>query len=106
LIVTEPTETAINEELPAAFARGITSFKVFMTYDKMIVSDEQFLDILVMAAMMRRNTMPSAIPLHQRSKLSGVVYHWPLSLKHHCCLFISQLMQERVPWPRRAWMGV
>jgi len=49
LIVTDPTETAINEELPAAFARGITSFKVFMTYDKMIVSDEQFLDILVMA---------------------------------------------------------
>lgn len=49
LIVTDPTEVAINEELPAAFARGITSFKVFMTYDKMIVSDEQFLDILVMA---------------------------------------------------------
>jgi len=49
LIVTDPTETAINEELPEAFARGITSFKVFMTYDKMIVSDEQFLDILVMA---------------------------------------------------------
>ncbi len=49
LIVTDPTEAAINEDLPAAFARGITSFKVFMTYDKMIVSDEQFLDILVMA---------------------------------------------------------
>ena len=49
LIVSNPTETAINEELPEAFARGITSFKVFMTYDKMIVSDEQFLDILVMA---------------------------------------------------------
>jgi len=49
LIVTDPTDTAINEDLPAAFARGITSFKVFMTYDKMIVSDEQFLDILVMA---------------------------------------------------------
>ena len=49
LIVTDPTESAIHEELPAAFARGITSFKVFMTYDKMIVTDEQFLDILVMA---------------------------------------------------------
>jgi len=49
LIVTDPTDEAINEHLPAAFARGITSFKVFMTYDKMIVSDEQFLDILVMA---------------------------------------------------------
>lgn len=49
LIVTDPTESALKEDLPAAFARGITSFKVFMTYDKMIVSDEQFLDILVMA---------------------------------------------------------
>jgi dihydropyrimidinase len=49
LIVTDPSDAAINEDLPAAFARGITSFKVFMTYDKMIVSDEQFLDILVMA---------------------------------------------------------
>ena len=49
LIVTDPTEQAMKEDLPAAFARGITSFKVFMTYDKMIVSDEQFLDILVTA---------------------------------------------------------
>lgn len=49
LIVTDPTEVALKEDLPAAFARGITSFKVFMTYDKMIVSDEKFLDILVMA---------------------------------------------------------
>ncbi|PTX55451.1 dihydropyrimidinase [Litoreibacter ponti] len=49
LIVTDPTEVALKKDLPAAFARGITSFKVFMTYDKMIVSDEKFLDILVMA---------------------------------------------------------
>lgn len=49
LIVSDPTDTVLHEELPAAFARGITSFKVFMTYDKMIVSDEQMLDILVMA---------------------------------------------------------
>lgn len=49
LIVTDPSEAALKDELPAAFARGITSFKVFMTYDKMIVSDEQMLDILVMA---------------------------------------------------------
>ena len=49
LIVTDPTEAALSRDLPAAFARGITSFKVFLTYDKMIVSDQQFLDILVMA---------------------------------------------------------
>ncbi|MEO1103211.1 MAG: amidohydrolase family protein, partial [Pseudomonadota bacterium] len=36
-------------ELPEVFADGVTSFKVFMTYDKMIVSDEMMLDILVTA---------------------------------------------------------
>ena len=49
LIVSDPTETVLNEELPMAFDRGITSFKVFMTYDKLIVSDEAMLDILVTA---------------------------------------------------------
>ncbi len=49
LIVSDPTETVLREELPRAFDGGITSFKVFMTYDKMIVSDEAMLDILVTA---------------------------------------------------------
>ncbi len=49
LIVTDPTEDVLKRELPMAFERGITSFKVFLTYDKMIVSDEQMLDILVTA---------------------------------------------------------
>ncbi|WP_153768718.1 dihydropyrimidinase [Labrenzia sp. CE80] len=49
LIVSDPTEEVLREELPMAFERGITSFKVFMTYDKMIVSDEHMLDILVTA---------------------------------------------------------
>ncbi len=49
LIISDPTETVLKDELPEAFAKGITSFKVFMTYDKMIVQDEQFLDILVTA---------------------------------------------------------
>jgi dihydropyrimidinase len=49
LIVADPTETVLRDELPAAFARGITSFKVFMTYDLMRVDDRQFLDILTVA---------------------------------------------------------
>ncbi len=49
LIVTDPTERVLKEELPQAFEAGITSFKVFMTYDKMIVTDEMMLDILVTA---------------------------------------------------------
>lgn len=49
LIVTDPTETVLKEELPEAFAGGVTSFKIFMTYDRMIVSDEMMLDIMVTA---------------------------------------------------------
>lgn len=49
LIVADPTERVLSEELPAAFARGVTSFKVFMTYDLMKVDDGQFLDILSVA---------------------------------------------------------
>ncbi len=47
LILTDPTP-AVLEELPSAFDRGITSFKVFMTYATR-VSDAQFLDILSVA---------------------------------------------------------
>jgi len=49
LIVTDPTELAVTKELPEAFARGITSFKVFMTYPLSRVDDRQFLDILTCA---------------------------------------------------------
>jgi len=49
LIVTDPTELALTKELPEAFARGITSFKVFMTYDQARIDDGQFLDILAVA---------------------------------------------------------
>ncbi len=50
LIVADPTERVLTKELPAAFQRGVTSFKVFMTYDLMKVDDRQFLDILSVAA--------------------------------------------------------
>ncbi|MEM7667791.1 MAG: dihydropyrimidinase [Pseudomonadota bacterium] len=47
LIVSDPTEEALAE-LPRAFDRGVTSFKVFMTYD-IALDDRQFLDILALA---------------------------------------------------------
>ncbi|WP_339115603.1 dihydropyrimidinase [Thioclava sp. GXIMD2076] len=49
LIISDPTETVLREELPRAFARGITSFKVFMTYDLMNLGDGGMLDILSVA---------------------------------------------------------
>ncbi|MFA8384215.1 MAG: dihydropyrimidinase [Pelagibaca sp.] len=47
LILTDPNADVLAE-LPAVFDRGITSFKVFMTYATR-VSDAQFLDILTVA---------------------------------------------------------
>ena len=60
LIVSDPTEKVLTEELPAAFKRGITSFKLFMTYDKMLVDDAQFLDVLSVAKMHGALTMVHA----------------------------------------------
>ena len=37
----------VEAQLREIVELGVTSFKVFMTYDKMIVSDEMMLDILV-----------------------------------------------------------
>ncbi len=49
LIISDPTETVLTEELPRAFEAGITSFKVFMTYDLMNIGDGGMLDILTVA---------------------------------------------------------
>ncbi len=49
LIVTDPTAEALTEQLPEAFARGVTSFKVFMTYPASKIDDRQFLEILACA---------------------------------------------------------
>jgi dihydropyrimidinase len=49
LIIADPTEEVLRAELPAAFARGVTSFKVFMTDDRMRIDDRQFLEILAVA---------------------------------------------------------
>lgn len=60
LIVADPTEQVLRDELPQAFARGITSFKVFMTYDLMKIDDGQFLDILSVAKIHGALTMVHA----------------------------------------------
>ncbi|KNY24485.1 dihydropyrimidinase [Methylobacterium sp. ARG-1] len=49
LIVSDPTPEVIERGLPDAFARGVTSFKVFMTYDLMNVGDAGLLEVLSVA---------------------------------------------------------
>ena len=49
LIVTDPTEKVLREELPALIREGYTSFKIYMTYDDLKLADGQILDVLDLA---------------------------------------------------------
>lgn len=43
LIISDPTEAVLGQELPAAVADGYTSFKVFMTYEMLRLNDAEIL---------------------------------------------------------------
>src|SRR6185437_11478354 len=49
LIISDPTEQILGQELPALIKDGYTSFKVYMTYDLLRLNDRQMLDILALA---------------------------------------------------------
>lgn len=49
IIVADATEVLIGEHLPAAISAGHGSVKLFMTYDRLRVADEQVLDVLATA---------------------------------------------------------
>jgi dihydropyrimidinase len=49
LIVSDPTEQTMTEHLPALIKEGMTSFKVYMTYDSLKLDDRQMLDVLATA---------------------------------------------------------
>jgi dihydropyrimidinase len=48
-IITDPSETVLQEELPVLARQGIMSMKLFLTYKHMRISDEQFLRALLKA---------------------------------------------------------
>lgn len=49
LILANPDEKTLAEDLPAAIRAGIRSLKVYMTYDLMKLDDGQLLDVLALA---------------------------------------------------------
>jgi dihydropyrimidinase len=49
LIISDPNEQVIGQELPALIRDGYTSFKVYMTYDLLKLDDRQMLTILDLA---------------------------------------------------------
>ncbi len=49
MIITDPTEKVLKEELPELIADGYTSFKIYMTYDDLKLSDIQILETMATA---------------------------------------------------------
>lgn len=60
LIVANPSTQTLAEHLPAAIDDGVRSFKLFMTYDRMRLTDEEILDVLTVARANRALTMVHA----------------------------------------------
>jgi dihydropyrimidinase len=57
LIVADPTEEALREDLPRLVAEGVTSLKVYMTYERLRLGDEQLLEVLAAARRLGALTM-------------------------------------------------
>ena len=57
LIISDPTDEVINRELPSVIEQGVTSFKIYMTYEKLIVDDNQMLHIMAAAKKLGALTM-------------------------------------------------
>jgi dihydropyrimidinase len=49
LIIANPDETTLKRDLPDAIGQGIRSFKIYMTYDRLHVTDRQILDVMAVA---------------------------------------------------------
>ena len=49
IIISDPTQKVLEEELPYMIKKGYTSFKVYMTYEMLKINDREILDILAIA---------------------------------------------------------
>lgn len=57
MILTNPTKTIVEEELPVLVEQGITSVKLYMTYDPIKLRDRQILDIMLATRALGMTTM-------------------------------------------------
>lgn len=48
-IVSDPTPEVLNDQLPALIRKGLTSFKIYTTYDLLKVDDYQTLELMALA---------------------------------------------------------
>lgn len=60
MILTNPTKTIVEEELPLLVEQGITSVKLYMTYDPLKLEDRQILDVMLATRALGMTTMMHA----------------------------------------------
>lgn len=60
LILTNPTRDIVRKELPLMVEAGITSVKLYMTYDPLKLRDREILDIMVATRSLGMTTMVHA----------------------------------------------
>jgi dihydropyrimidinase len=60
LILADPTAEALEQDLPQLVAEGISSLKIYMTYERLRLHDEQVLDVLTAARRLGVLTMVHA----------------------------------------------
>ncbi|MPQ96234.1 dihydropyrimidinase [Thioclava sp. JE_KL1] len=60
LIVSDPTPQVLGQELPALVRDGYSSFKVFMTYDDLVLNDAELLEVFDVARRERALVMVHA----------------------------------------------
>lgn len=49
MVISDPTPQVLGQELPALVRDGYTSFKVFMTYDDLVLKDDELLEVFDVA---------------------------------------------------------
>ena len=49
LIVANPDEATLTRDLPRAIDEGVRSFKIYMTYERLHLTDQQILDVMAVA---------------------------------------------------------
>jgi dihydropyrimidinase len=49
LVISDPSQSVLGQELPAVVADGYTSFKIFMTYEALKLADYEILEVLAVA---------------------------------------------------------
>jgi dihydropyrimidinase len=60
LIISDPTEAVLRDDLPGLIREGYTSFKIYMTYETLKLNDRQVISVLALARRERAMVMVHA----------------------------------------------